>query len=272
MSKVRSIADPGYVHQQYQDASNLNARIRLHERFSTNQYGWQRWLFDQLKLAPQSHVLELGCGAGNLWLENLDRLPAGLEVISSDLSAGMVAQARRNLSNSPVAFQFMLIDAQSIPFDQHSFDIIIASHMLYHVPDRDRALAEIQRVLKQVGCFYASTIGCNHLKELRDLVTRFEPQWAAWGSLPADSFTLENGAAQLGAYFEHVSLQRYPDALVVTEAGPLVDYILSGRIELAAGQQEELANYVEQALSASQGALTITKDSGLFEARGILPR
>lgn len=71
MSRVQSIADSNYVKYQYKNASNLNTRIRLHQEFSTNKYGWQRWLFDQLKFTPQSCVLELGCGAGNLWLENI---------------------------------------------------------------------------------------------------------------------------------------------------------------------------------------------------------
>ena len=81
MSRVQAIADPNYVNNQYRTASNLNARIRLHQEFSTNKYGWQRWLFDQFKFMPQSRILELGCGTGNLWLENLDHIPAELEII-----------------------------------------------------------------------------------------------------------------------------------------------------------------------------------------------
>jgi 16S rRNA G1207 methylase RsmC len=60
------------------NASNLNARIRLHQMFSTNKVGWQRWLFDQFKLPPQGRILELGCGAGTLWLENLENGAAQL--------------------------------------------------------------------------------------------------------------------------------------------------------------------------------------------------
>lgn len=267
MSKVHSIADPSYVNRQYRDASHLNARIRLHQQFSTNQYGWQRWLFDQFKLTSPSRILELGCGPGDLWLENSDRIPAGSEVILSDLSPGMVAQARHNLREGHFPFQFMHIDAQSIPFAESSFDLVIASHMLYHVPDRARALSEIRRLLKPAGCFFASTIGHDHLKELKDLVARFDPQLNAWGSLPADSFTLENGAAQLEACFAEVALHRYPDALLVTDASLLSDYIASGRLELTPGQRKDLAAFVEQALAASAGRLKITKDSGLFEAR-----
>ena len=64
--------DQEYLKQEYRDATNLNARIRLHQRFSLNPYGWLRWVFDQLDLPSECRILELGCGPGNLWLENLD--------------------------------------------------------------------------------------------------------------------------------------------------------------------------------------------------------
>jgi len=266
MFRVQDIADPNYVNKQYRDASNLNARIRLHQEFSTNKYGWTRWLFDHFKFASQGRVLELGCGTGALWLENLARIPTGLEVTLSDLSAGMLEQAQNNLSSTPSSFQFKVIDAQSIPFDDHSFDMVIACHMLQHVPNRGKALSEIKRVLKPDGRFYASTIGFNHLKELSDLVGRFDRRLASWGRLPSDSFSLENGAAQLADHFANFPLDRYPDSFMVTDANLLTDYILSGRLEISADQQLDLANFVAQELQANGGQFYISKDSGLFEA------
>ncbi len=55
--------------------------------------------------------------------------------------------------------QFKEIDAQSIPFEDETFDAVIANHMLYHVPDRPKAIAEIKRVLKPGGRLIATTIG-----------------------------------------------------------------------------------------------------------------
>jgi ubiquinone/menaquinone biosynthesis C-methylase UbiE len=270
MSKVHSISDPGYVHTQYQNASNLNARIRLHQKFSTNPYRWQRWLFDQFRFLPQCHVLELACGAGSLWLDNLDRIPPGLDIILSDLSAGMVAQACSNLKDCPSFRQFAVIDVQFIPFPNECFDIVIANHMLYHLPNMGVALSEIKRVLTPGGRFYTSTIGQNHLKELSDLVIKFDPQLAAWGSISADSFTLENGSTAMEDNFSEVSLYRYIDSLVVKEVNPLVDYILSGRIEVETAQRLELENFVEQALQENGGKFRITKDSGVFEANNMI--
>ena len=108
------------------------------------------------------------------------------------------------------------------------------------------------------------------MKELSDLVARFDPELASWGKLPPDSFTLENGSAQLGAYFSILALRRYPDALIVTDANLLVDYILSGRILFASDYKPNLAKFVEQELKVNDGRFFITKDSGVFESSGIL--
>jgi SAM-dependent methyltransferase len=211
--------------------------------------------------------LELGCGTGILWLENLERIPPGLDITLSDLSEGMLQQAEQNLKHSPTAFHFKIIDAQSIPFEDHSFDVIIANHMLYHVPDREKALSEISRVLKPDGAFYASTTGADNMKELTDLVSRFDAGLSAWRKPESISFTLENGPPQLAKVFRTITLSRYPDALLVTDANLLADYLLSGALGLVADRRDELIHFIEQEIKANNGKLQIVKDSGILEAK-----
>ncbi len=266
MARVQDISNPSFVKNQYRDASNLNARIRLHQEFSTNKYGWHRWLFEQFQFESSVRILELGCGSGNLWSENIDRLPPISEMILSDLSEGMLKQAQLNLWSKGRYFQFGVIDAQSIPFDDGSFDMVIASHMLYHLTDRSKGLKEIKRVMKPTGHFYASTIGCNHLKELSEIIGKFDSQLAIWGRLPSNSFTLENGASQLADDFFDISVYRYPDSLEVTDAKLLLDYIFSGRLELSDERKLELIGFVMQQFEINGGKFFITKDSGVFEA------
>ncbi|MFN2227245.1 MAG: class I SAM-dependent methyltransferase [Anaerolineae bacterium] len=263
MHEMVDLADKEFVADQYRTAGNLNARITLHQRFSTNRYGWQRWIFDQFHFPDRARILELACGTGDLWLENKHRISAGWRVTLSDLSPGMVEQARQRLEPLGHPFQFDVIDAQSIPFDSHSLDGVIANHMLYHVPDRERALSEIARVLKPGGRFYTSTIGGAHLQEIRDLLTRFHADLSMWGERPTDSFTLENGAAQLEHHFGEVALDRYDDILLVTEPEALVDYIFSGRLEMGEDQRQAFAAFVHEEFRRL-GGFYITKDSGLF--------
>lgn len=108
------------------------------------------------------------------------------------------------------------------------------------------------------------------MKELANLVSRFDSHLASWDKLPSDSFTLENGSAQLGALFENISLYRYIDSLIVTDVDMLVDYILSGRIELTSDQKYNFTKHVEKELKVKNGKFYITKDSGVFELSGIL--
>lgn len=261
---IEGLANPQYVASQYQNPANLDARIRLHQRFSTNKLGWQRWIFDQFGLPLECRLLELGCGTGDLWLENIDRVPVGWEIMLSDYSPEMLKYAQHRLIGSRY-FRFCILDAQSIPFPSWSFEAVIANHMLYHLPDRVKAFTEIRRVLNPDGRFYASTNGEHHLQEIGELASRFDPQLASWLERQSNTFTLENGAEQLHPWFAQVTLHRYEDSLVVTEAAPLVDYILSGRVKLPAEQQPEFARFIQQELERSGGKLHITKDSGVFE-------
>lgn len=251
---------------QYRDATNVKARIQLHERFSTNQYGWHPWVFDQLAVPARGQVLEVGCGPGLLWQQNLDRIPDGWEITLGDFSSGMLADARRNLAGADHPFSFRQLDVQRIPFPDASFDVVIANHMLYHVPDRDRALREVRRVLRPDGWFYAATNGSKHLQgswEFLSLAgfTRFERP------LLSDSFSLENGAEQLARHFSRIELRRYDDALVVTEVDPLIAYVVSGiaEPEREAEKLATLAEILEEEIQR-RGAIRIAKESGIFIA------
>jgi SAM-dependent methyltransferase len=247
---------------QYQNASNLNARVALHARFSTNPQGWHRWVFEQLDVPPRCQILELGCGAASLWNDNRTRIPAGWEITLSDFSPGMLQDARRTLGDLATRFRCVQIDAQAIPFADARFDAVIANHMLYHVPQRERAYAEIRRVLRPGGRLIASTIGESHLRELDQIVRRFGGQ-DPWNI--AGNFSLESGADELARWFTAVTLQRYEDALCITEAGPLIAYIVSMGVQIAEPQMAELAAFVRAEIAA-RGHLRITKDSGMFKA------
>ena len=107
------------------------------------------------------------------------------------------------------------------------------------------------------------------LQEIAALVGKFDPQLASWRERLSDSFTLENGSAQLAQWFASVTLRRYEDSLVITEATPLVDYVLSGRIKLSAERERDFARFVKQELQLRGGKLYVTKAYGVFESMGI---
>ena len=250
------------VATQYKTPVNLDARIALHERFSVSKVEWLDWVFDQLDLPPSSRVLEVGCGTGVLWRYNLPRLPAGWQVVLSDQSAGMLAQSKANVGQSG-QFAFEQCDVQSLPFADAYFDGVIANHMLYHVPDLARGLAEIRRVLKPGGTLFAATNGNGHMSRLHELLHRFDP---CFSEDPIRlGFALENGAALLAPYFAIVELHRYESSLRVTESAALVAYARSmSRFPPEAAPA--FAALVEEELRTGGGVIEINKETGLFRA------
>ena len=251
---------------QYKDSSNLDARVEIHKRFSTNPYGWFNWVFDTLlKLPANAKILELGSGPAYLWKECSNRIPTGWDITLSDLSSGMLDAAWRNLVVTGRNFKFKEIDAQSIPFEDETFDAVIANFMLYHVPDRPKAIAEIKRVLKPGGHLIAATVGDHHLQEMMEVLRKVHIS-KTWESY-ANPFTLESGLEQLKPFFPNVTMSRYEDNLHVTEIEPMMAYVRSS-LRAADLSEDELAKVrvdLENDLK-EKGKIFITKDSGLFEA------
>ncbi|MCE7981066.1 MAG: class I SAM-dependent methyltransferase [Caldilinea sp. CFX5] len=262
------------VQEQYRNSANLDARIRLHQLFSTNPYRWLRWVFDQIAAPAETLILEVGCGPASLWVENSDRIPAGWQITLTDQSPGMIAQAQQNLAATAHPFQFAQMDAQALDFADGAFDAVIANHMLYHVPDLPRALSEIRRVLKPGGRLYAATNGKMHMAELRTLIQSFDPalDYMATAAPPERFFSLENGAAHLTPWFADLALRHYEDRLAVTEVAALVDYVFSmmtftgARYDNPATARAAFTAHAAAQMAQQGGVFTIQKATGLFIA------
>ena len=257
------------LRDQYRNAGNVSARAQLHAEFSTNKYGWCRWVFDQLDLPAHCRILKLGCGPGWLWKGNLRRIPCSWKIVLSDFSPGMLDRAKEALCDAGRTFRFEVIDAEAIPFDDDLFDAVIANHMLCHVPDLDGTLGEIRRALKTGGRFYAAANGANHMKELRDLVRPLAPDLPLSRNENARRrFGLDNGRAKLAKFFDNVDLRRYEDSLNVPAVDPLAAYVLStqgARAALSEAKVAELRRKINRRIAAD-GAFRVTKSVGMFLA------
>lgn len=278
---------------QYQDAGNISSRIRLHSLYSTNKEGWFPWLFrqcmdtlmpkdtDSLSGTPQAcsttppampqnysgsplHILETGCGNGSLWTENIDRLPPNIHITLSDISEGMIRDARRALGTEDLRFEFEQMDCQNIPYPDNTFDAVLANHVLFYCEDIEQAIREACRCLKPGGIFLCSTYGPAHMQEISRLVEQFDSRIVLSAEKLYERFGSKNGAAALSIYFPSVRYEAYEDALNVTKAEHLIEYILSchgNQNQYLLDRYKDFRSFVER---RTKKGFSITKDAGIF--------
>lgn len=267
LSLVQLSNEETNIIEQYKNAKNLNDRISLHEKYSTNKQGWFNWLFSQIDFSKVNRLLELGCGNGKLWQENRIDL-RNREIFLSDISEGMVEEVRNRLGSD---FNCIVADAEKIPFKDSYFDSIIANHVLFYLNDLNLGLKEISRVLKPNGILYCSTYGKNHMKEITEIVQNFDSRINLSNHSLYDIFGLENGESILCNYFSNVEKYNYQDSLEITESKPLIDYIMSchgNQNEILGPRLNEFKEYIEELLKNS-GKIVVTKQAGLFICKSL---
>jgi ubiquinone/menaquinone biosynthesis C-methylase UbiE len=101
---------------------------------------------------PYRRALELGCGTG-FFLLNLKQAGVLEEGCVTDLSPGMVEVARRNAEQLGFSIEGRVADAESLPYPDDSFDLVVGHAVLHHIPDVELALREVLRVLRPGGRF-----------------------------------------------------------------------------------------------------------------------
>lgn len=205
MARIDSIE---LIRRDYSDPSRLEERFRAwREYHDPDMLGL---ILAAVAEEPVEQVLEVGCGDGRFSEQIRDEL--GVRVVALDFSPGMAAQAALRGLDTQIG------DIQLMPWPDGQFDVVVANWMLYHVPDLDRGLQEIRRVLRPGGRLIASTMGLRHMRELWDLV-------GDEGVAPALEFSNENGAQLLGEHFEHVETRPMPGIATFPDHAAAVAHI-----------------------------------------------
>lgn len=246
----------------YSDDKNLSARQALYEA-QVPQYDLPGIV---LKNTPASArvLLDVGCGNGRFVKALREHRPEAT-VVGADVSPGILA---------PIAPPVLVADAEHLPVWDHSVDVLLEMHMLYHVNDIDAALWEARRSLRPGGTLIVSTNSRSDKHELGELWSSAAADVLGATEGPervslSDRFALEDAQGVLGRYFAIDRAVELPGKIVVRDPQVLVAYFESYRAW--AGESgvpfnetiERVAHRAEDAISNS-GGLNITCRSGIL--------
>ncbi len=252
--------------QAYAQPEKLEARRAIYE-YQDPRPDFHAWTLDQLEWPTTGTVVDLGCGPGTHLVRLAQRCPE-LDLVGSDLSEGMLATTRAGGSGASV----LCLDAAALALQGASTAVVMANHMLYHVADLARTLAEIRRVLVPGGVLLAVTNGRDHFVEFDRLLGQAagRPDFVR----PSVRFSLEDSRADLERVFDHVERRDHRGQLVVTDVDPLVQFAASMRDLTFIGIDDAAWTRVLADFEAvvterieRDGAVRITSHAGAFVCR-----
>lgn len=255
--------------EQYRDPSRLQTRANLHAAYGTAATAWFDWVTARFELGASQDVLEAGCGTGSVWIEAATPAPDGVRLTLTDLSPGMVEVAVDGVRATGrfADVTGRVADLQELPFDDRSFDRVVADHMLYHLPVPARGVAELARVVRTDGVVVAATNGSRHMRELRRIRGRVFGIAAVDPTV--DVFGADTGFAVLRRHFADVRWHRYPDELRCSEPADVLAYVCSTPPGEDATDEQlaSLEHAIDRAFEVGGGVMRITKDVGCFVCR-----
>lgn len=255
------------VREQYKSDKNLNIRSNLHN-YNINKIDWDKWCFGQMKFSENAKVLEVGCGTGKFWYKNKGDIKKSLDITLSDFSKSMLKIAKDKLKDLDYNFKYKEINVEEIPYDNESFDVVIAEHMIYFAPDIDKALAEIKRVLVKGGILYVTANSSETMAELNELTEKFDSSLGINNNGYSTRFELENGEVILKKHFDKVDIEVLEGKIILDDAKPVVSYkasTIQGSSILIGEKKKAFTKYLEDYIKRN-GNISITTKTVIFKA------
>ena len=232
------------VSRQYRSADPLMVRMQTHRIYGERQVDLDEICYTALDLQGNETILDAGCGPGH-FLDHIRECGHAGQLIGLDQSAAMVMEV------VGLGIDAVEGDVQQLPYDEASLDRVVARHMLYHVPDIGRALAEMRRVLKPDGALLVTTNSDRSMpiitSLIQDMLAAFEfPEWER----PDARFCIENSAEFFADSGFDVKERVIENALVFHEPGPPAAYCVSSLPSLNIPQEPALYAEIERWLLA----------------------
>jgi SAM-dependent methyltransferase len=247
---------------QYATGEKLDARARLHRQYATSPIPLARFEAALIDWSDVRTVLECGCGNGRFWESAM--VPTSVELTLTDLSKGMVQEAMQRATAAGFRATGSAQDVQALPFADGEFDVVVANHMLYHVPDPDRAVAEIAQVLRDDGVVLIATNGYGHMGELNEILAHV---FGSHSEGLYEVFGIDSGEARLRRVFGSIVWHAFDNDLVVDDPEAVLAYALSFPPGESATDVQRLA--LDSAIRGrfTDGTMRIRTRTGAFVCR-----
>lgn len=256
---------------QFETTDGLKTRVFFHHHHTHFNNNFHEWMFEQYDFHPGDKVLEIGCGDGTIWQCNADNIPKDIEIIVSDISQKMIDECRDKLHDIPQIVAYEYADCFCLPYDDESFDVVIANHVFMYFEHLEDALKEVERVLKKGGVLYCSTIAKDMMKERDDLLRRFDRKISFDQETLYTRFGYENGKERLSKYFCDIELFDRKEIYEITDVDLFYHFMLSGKglstnLETLYKRKQEFYDYVKDYFNRNK-VFYLTTHAGMFAAR-----
>jgi ubiquinone/menaquinone biosynthesis C-methylase UbiE len=257
-------ADRAFLREvQYRTDANLAARqsIYAYQDPPSNLMGQ---VLDLAAPAGPEVVADVGCGNG-LYLAELARRGHAGHVLGIDMSTGMLRAARQRAADAGwPGLALLAADATALPLRDRAADLTLAMHMLYHVPEPRRAIAELRRVTRPGGRVVVGLNGSDHLREMRDVIAAALASIGhGLGAPIRERIRLDEGEILLRSVFGSVSRHDFVSKLLLPGPEPVADYVRSMPVGTYAASPERLIPAVISRLPDRSGAaFEVTTHSG----------
>lgn len=212
--------------KQYVDPSLYCQRMGT-MNYITRQDDLWKWLANRYDLSNTKNLLDIGCGDGRIWKFLSTKATKDKNITLLDYSVKMLTESQKLIESNAIqaSFSYKQADMCALPFQDNSFDTILAHLVLYHATSLHEAICEIKRVVRLEGRVGIATLSIDACSEIYTLVHTIEPKIQPYTySAP---FSVEVAKNILPKYFSEVKEMVYNADMIFDSPEPIIDFLRS---------------------------------------------
>ena len=257
--------------KQYSTTKYLEARIKIHQ-FTKNKYSFHEWILNNFDMSVFSKdrpikVLDVGCGTGVFWKKNVQKLNQfKLDVVFTDFTQAMVDKEKENTKDIEGTKVYEIADVENLEKYYGKFDIVMCHNVIYHAQDKNNALNNLQKCLKDDSNSFCSitTNSEKHMLNVYETGRNLDKNFPTDRII--DTFTEEIADRLIPNYFK-MDKRVEEEELQVTDWDILMGFVASGveprGIKLVDNFYEKYKEIFENEMK-SKGYFQIIKRSPLY--------